>query len=209
MSWTLEHILILVAIAGVLAKWLQSACKRAGVGKSSPAEEKKVEFGDPELTEHTRKVREDIHRKIEARRGQYAQSSPASSPMSETPPVIQLRECSREANMPAGRERGEMGNLLQQLTTVAEREKQKQHDKARREAEIRERQAALSQELEEVKFMHEAALHRTAFELTLGDQRIASARSARTGVIQDLGDRKTLCRAIVLREVLGKPVVLH
>lgn len=205
MDWIFDHIWVLLAIAAVIARVLN---KRKEGGESSgdtTAPAKEYEFDDPELAERTRKIREEIQRKIAERRGQYtqppalptAQQRPVAverSPEASTPPNT-LPEILREVLLP--KPQSDLPPPLKKRVMTVNA------------AEEAERQAALMEKLQEAELMKAAAQKRAAFEASIADQEPAALQQARTGLLDDLRSPQALRRAFVLREVLGPPVALR
>lgn len=206
MKWLFENPWVLVVIAGLVAQVLK-ALNRGSRGASEqeePPTAKEFEFEDAELAERTRKIREDIRRKIEERRGQHTRppeppsEQPRFSPQDRSPeampsPVMGLPELIREVMQPR---------------TAAEPPVLSRSD-SRREAEEIERQAALMEQLKEAELMKAAAQRRIAFEAEISDKQEGLRTQARGAVLDDLRDPAALRRAFILREVLGPPVALR
>ncbi|MES1194251.1 MAG: hypothetical protein ABUL65_00060, partial [Opitutus sp.] len=77
-------------MAGALAYWLNER-RKAGQEEAPPPHVSKT-FEDPELAERTRKIREEIQRKIDQRARGYVQPQVPVSPVThESPPPI-IRE---------------------------------------------------------------------------------------------------------------------
>jgi hypothetical protein len=205
MDWIFEHIWVLLAIAGVVAKIMQARGQKSAsdTGRQTPDKPKEYEFEDPALAERTRKIREEIQRKIEERRGQHmrpAVPQPASEPPrlapgqrspEATPPVLTLPEVIREVLQPAPPPVSH--SRLEELQA----------------AEEAERQAALEEQLREAELMRAAAQRRVAFEAATADKEPGDRLETRTAVLDDLRDPLALRRAFILREVLGPPVALR
>lgn len=204
MNWLLDNIWVLLAIAGVVAKVLQSVRgQKPGAGDGPAEPPKEYEFEDPDLAERTRKIREEIQRKIEERRGQHMRPAvpqaepepprlaPGQSSPQATPPVLTLPEVIREVIQP---------EAPPIYSTRADE---------MRAAEEAERQAALEEQLREAEQMRAAAQRRAAFEAATADNTTIAREGARAGVLEDLRDPAALRRAFILREVLGPPVALR
>jgi hypothetical protein len=190
MRWALDHLQLIIAIAGSVAWWLnQRRLARKG-GEEPP---KETAFEDPELAERTRRIREEIQRKIEQRARGYASEQPTlpRDQPAAPPPVPIVREVVGRAPEPPPLSRGTAARLETQ-----------------RNAEILEQQAALVEQLRQAAEMKAAALRRTQFEshLSSSDEVAGVARSALT---EDLRNPESLRRAFILREILGPPVALR
>jgi hypothetical protein len=198
MDWIFDNIWVIVAIAAVIARMFG---KKEQGDEAEGQPKKEYEFEDPELAERTRKIREEIQRKIAERRGEpvpppIPQSQPATierSPEATTPPAT-LPEIFREVMQP--RPAPVPPPLLRRAMTV-------------NLAEEAERQAALMEKLKEAELMKAAAQRRLAFEASIADKETTELKQARAGVVEDLRSPAALRRAFVLREVLGPPVALR
>ena len=197
-QWILDNLFAVFIIAGVLAQLLQAIRgKKAEQEQARPDAPEDDSFGDPELAERTRRIREDIQRKIaERQRGGTPPALPREepvafepvSPFEEEPPP--LREViAREASRPA----------------AAAHSRWEQE----RAAEILEQQAAMAERLRQLQEMKEAAARRAAFEAKTVSP-VAQARQQRRGeLLGELRDPAALRRAFLMREVLGPPVGLR
>ena len=200
MDWILNNIWVLVAIATVIARLLMKRNQGDAASGGQPAAPKEYEFKDPELAERTRKIREEIQRKIAERRGQHLQppvlppEEPRPVPIERSPeattPPLTLPEIFREVMQPAP------PPLLRRTVAV-------------NLAEEAERQKALVEKLEAAEAMKVAAQRRAALAQAAADRALAALPPVRTGLLDDLGSPQALRRAFVLREVLGPPVALR
>lgn len=197
-DWIFDHLWVLIAIASVVARLLmkRKADDSQHGGPSAPAKE--YEFEDPELAERTRKIREEIQRKIAERRGQH--TLPPVLPQARPAPVVR----SPEATVPPV-------TLPEILRDVLQPKPEPTPQPVRRAAVVNmaeeaERQAALMEKLKEAELMKAAAQRRIAFEASVADKEPAALQKARAVVLDDLRDPQALRRAFVLREVLGPPV---
>ena len=189
MDWALKHLQLIIAIAGAVAWWLNQR-KQAKMGTEEPRKE--VTFDDPELAERTRRIREEIQRKIEQRARSYTQ--PVPTPVEEHEPVGPppiFREVVVRAPEPPPLSRAAAAQLEDQRT-----------------AGILEQQAALTEQLRQAGEVKAAALARTQFESQISSG-MEAAVVARSALAEDLRDPATLRRAFILREILGPPVALR
>lgn len=192
MKWIkllLDNAWAVVVIAGVLMQLIQAITKKKGVGDESvPGQEpKEFEFEDPELAARTRKIREEIQRKIAQRQRGAVESEAADA--SESPPIIREVVVAAPQSAPAMRSSSRLD--------------------AQRQAEILEQQAAWQEKLQEAKLMKEAAAKRTEFEQAIADHAGEKRTATRAIVLGDLRSPEALRRAFILREVLGPPVALR
>ena len=185
MDWILEHARLLFIIGGGIAWWLNQR-KQAQAGEDA-SPKKDATFDDPDLAERTRKIREEIQRKIEQRARGYANEQstlPRSVPV-VPPPVIR-----------------EVAVVRPPVQSAARIE-------AQRQAEILEQQAALMEKLREAQTMKTGAQKRIEFEAATSDHSGDARVASRVLVLDDLRSPAALRRAFILREVLGPPVCLR
>lgn len=206
LKWLLENPWVVIVIAGLVAQVLKALNRGApgAAGGEEPPVAKEFEFEDAELAERTRKIREDIRRKIEERRGQHTRPpepmperpplAPADrSPEATPPPVMGLPELIREVLQPQAAVEPPVISRAESL----------------RDAEEAERQAALMEKLREAELMKAAAQRRVAFEEEISDKQEKMLTQTRGVVLDDLRDPAALRRAFILREVIGPPVALR
>ena len=207
MRWIFENLNLIIVIAGAIAWWLnQRARERAGESADydndgTPEVPPREQFEDPELAERKRKIREEIQRKIEARRRSgegYTRTDLEDSPPEESfepPPVLPRRVAVepppvvRRVEVPAP----EPGSL----------------SGTRRMAELLEQQATLAQKLQQAKDMKAVVQRRVAFEQSTVDTRSSDRKENRRAVIAELRDPEALKRAFIQREILGPPLGLR
>lgn len=197
MKWVqllLDNVWAVIIIGGVLLQLFQAITKKKSGDEAAPGQpeqSREFEFDDPELAERTRRIREEIQRKIAQRQrgGAEPESAPVAEPMAmevnEPPPLV------REVPQPSPQER--TGSRLD----------------AQRQAEILEQQAVWQEKLIEAKRMKESASKRTEFEEATADHSASKRAATRSTVLGDLRSPEALKRAFILREVLGPPVALR
>lgn len=203
-DWILNHIWVVVVLAGLVAKVLQAVRGNTpAAGKDAAPPEERV-FADPELAERTRKIREEIRRKIAERRGQSGPPSvpdPARaklrredrSPEATPPPtVLELPPMVRKMLSP-------VPPPVPPPLTV---------ESAGAAAELA-RQAALAEQLRRVVPLKTGEERRAAFANSIADKEQAALVIGRGALLDDLHSPDALRRAFVLREVLGPPVALR
>ena len=191
MDWILNHMQVVIAIAGVVAYWLNQQRRVGGPDEAPPHEEKS--FEDPELAERTRRIREEIQRKIEQRARGYAHEQPTlpHDEPAEPPPLIREVVIARQPESPP-------------LSRTA-----KSHLAEQRTAEMLEQQASLVEQLRQAQEMKAASLRRTQFETEVAGKEEQAKVAVRAALGDDLRDPASLRRAFVLREILGPPVALR
>lgn len=184
MNWILDHLQIVIALAGAFAWWLK---QRGAAGKGAPPPpHREATFEDPALAERTRRIREEIQRKIEQRTRGGPARPPAPAPLTSTPPPLMREVVVRE---PAARSASRAD--------------------VRREAQILEEQAALREKLREAEVMRTARQKRVEFEQAAAGATMGGQLTTSSDVLEELRDPPTLRRAIILREILGPPVALR
>jgi hypothetical protein len=190
MNWIWDHLQLIIAVAGAVAWWLNQH-KRAQAGEEEAPPPEEPTFADPVLAERTRRIREEIQRKIDQRAKGYAAEQPRQpvrSDVEEPPPVF-----AEEVEAPP---------------PVVPRRVSARPDAAR-QAEILEQQASLLEQLQAVKVMKAAEQKRVAFEAATADHTAEALAQTRLTVLEDLQAPESLRRAFILREVLGPPVALR
>jgi hypothetical protein len=188
MDWVSDHLQFIIAAAGAIAWWLNQRRQSPTEGEEA-APPPETTFDDPELAERTRKIREEIQRKIAERARGYPTEQP-TLPHDEPaePPLV------REVVVPPAPPMSRRGR------TALE---------AQRQAEILEEQATLAERLREAEQMKIAAQKRARYAAATADNSNAARSLSRSTVLDDLRDPAALRRAFILREVLGPPVALR
>lgn len=190
-DWIQANLVLVLAIAGGIASWLNKR-RQDAAGESDAAPSPERSFEDPELSERTRRIREEIQRKIAQRNSAPTSAPPLSSEPADAP---ELPPIFREIFAPEPRP-------VPARPAVS-------HAESVRTAEILEQQAALAEQLKQAKEMKAAALRRQQYEAEIADKQVAAV-VAQTGALKDdLRNPAALRRAFVLREVLGPPVALR
>jgi hypothetical protein len=203
-NWILDHFQFVIAVAAALAAWLNDRRKKAA-GESGSGED-----GEPASTvtgedDQTRRIQEEIRRKIAERRGQEAPAPAAAEGPSEawhqpTPPVIAPRPIAQELP-PVLRD-----IFAKRIEDVRQREEAASRARARAEQEQlrqREEQEAAARE-REVGLLRQMQVQRDAEASVAG-----AASVARAAWRRQLRDPQSVRQAVVLREVLGTPVGLR
>lgn len=203
MNWLAHNLQVIIAIAGAIAWWLTQRKRGDSAGDSAPAEKT---FSDPELAEQTRRIREEIRRKIEQRnRGAGRSAGAPPAPVQPLPPGAG----GLPGLPPLLRELVEVQAPEPPVTVSAAPRADPGHAAVERQAEILEQQAALADQLRMAKEMKEAELRRLQFEQTVADHEGSRVAALRGALEEDLRSPESLRRAFLLREVLGPPVALR
>lgn len=188
MDWIFDHLQLIIAAAGAIAWWLNKR-RQEPAGEEAPPRHQEETFEDPALAERTRKIREEIQRKIADRaRGDPTESPVAPGVDPQEPPVV------REVVVRS------VPSVLRPSASRLE---------TQRQAEILEEQATLAERLREAELMKAAAIKRAHYEAATMDQSVAARTLSRSTALGDLHDPAALRRAFILREVLGPPVALR
>lgn len=201
MDWILDNLQIIIAVAGAIAYWLNARKKEQagepadydGDGKPDvnlpQAGRSMREHGDTmEEDENTRRIQEEIRRKIAERQGGGGYQPPPYVPSPAdvlTPAEIEARERRQAAE--ARREEAE-----------------------REAAEVLERQQALANQIAalQARRAEEAREAKAVWASEAQPARAAAIKGVRddVGLLGELRNARSLRKAIVLREVLGTPV---
>jgi hypothetical protein len=180
MEWVLDHLQILFLVAIAVVAILQRLKKATGDAGSAPAAP-----ADPEEEARTRRIQEQIRRRIMERRGlapaeqSTTEATPSPVPFPAAPPLIEEVRPFRVEPPPA-------------VAAAA---------------------LAAQSMAAELKRQQEMLQRVSDFEASKRVRTAAAAESARTTLAErplpDLRSHTGLRRAIVLREVLGPPVGLR
>ena len=191
MDWILDHLWVLLAAAGAIAQMLIKSKSQGKEDTEAPPQEKNSE--EQRLADQTRRIREEIQRKIVQRRRGAASLERQSESVTEPDPEM-------ERDVPP---------LVQQIfTTPRQAREMTSHVEAQHQAEILERQATLAEQLAQAVAMKASLQKRTTFETNISESDATNDRS-RGALVGELRDPAALRRAFVLREILGPPVALR
>jgi hypothetical protein len=200
MDWLLNHVFVLFIVAAAVANVVQKA-KRAGTQQQAR------KALDPDATERTRRVQEEIRRKIAERSGRALSETQSVAP----PPVVRP-----SAAPPARNIFQELARQMAEAKKLAEmREQERTGAEARSQQRVEDEQK--SRELAEAQHLAEAqrTLQKqrqtvaTAVAYRAADVETAATNDARDRLRADLREPDSLRRAWVLREILGPPVGLQ
>jgi hypothetical protein len=207
-DWVFDNLQVILVIAGVIAYWInqrrrEKAGEEAdydgdGIPENRPVRQD-LGGGDPEADERARRIQEEIRRKILARRGESPTEAPPPLPGSGPDPT----------HAPPPVAGGTLGELLRRA--IEEVRDPAAEARAAAEQAARERQRQM---LEQMRGLEEEARITRERAASLAAAAAASAASVsrprrRGSLVGDLRDPESLRRAIVLREVLGKPAGLR
>ena len=201
MNWIFDHLQLVIVAAAAIAYWLNQAKDKgrdAANGTSRETADRPAQAAAEDF-ERTRRIQEEIRRKIA---GRQATGVPTPPPLTEpsdrplAPPLVAPRPVA-EGYARGLRERLEARLAQMQAREeagAAAREKQRQQEGQRRL--IEEQKLAVQR----LAALEPAAARPTATE--------ANAQTSR-GWRDELRDHRSARRAMVLREVLGAPVGLR
>ena len=157
-----------------------------------------------EQAERTRRVQEEIRRKIAERRGSAADVRPSPTVRERIPPLV--RPAQTPPLDPFG---GPMRRIIRELEAAAEKRLEPQPDpEEAARAAVLERQQRLAAEMRALESAR-LAQQRRAGEIAVAAAKAPSriARFPAGGDVRaGLRDPRELRRAVVLREILGAPV---
>ncbi|HVZ65235.1 MAG TPA: hypothetical protein VG936_11735 [Lacunisphaera sp.] len=205
MDWISHNLQVIIAIAGAIAWWLTQRKRGDTTVDSEPAEKT---FSDPELAERTRRIREEIQRKIDQRnRGMGQGAGAPAAPVRPLP--LPAGEVGLPGLPPILRELIEVHAPEPPVIRTAPARPTQDRAVVERQAEILEQQAALAEQLRMAKEMKEAELRRLQFEQSVADHESSRVAALRGALDDDLRSPESLRRAFLLREVLGPPVALR
>jgi hypothetical protein len=208
MDWIQDHLQLVIAVAGAIAYWLTQRKKdQAGEptdydGDGQPDNlPKEAQFEDPELAERTRKIREEIQKKIEERRRGGAGYERPAAP-AEPPPIHEAEPQPAQMELPPP--------LVREVVVRAAPPQPEPWGElaSRRQAELREQQDAVDAQLKQAQEMKAAAMRRLEFEAKLSAEKTAAV-GRQSALLDELRKPDSLRRAILLREILGPPVALR
>ena len=199
MNWILEHLQLVIALAGGIAYWLKqrSDAKAANDPRAQPAT-----MAEGDDADRARKIREEIMRKIAERRG-GAGATPATTPSEEKkfplPPLVR-------PVAPLDTFGGPARPVIRRSAPVAQAPVMA---KGESDEAVLARQERLAQQMRELESQRVVTLKRAT--VVAEATRVAEGISERaaSAVRQNLRDPRSVRHAIILREVLGTPVGLR
>ena len=219
MDWIFDHLQIIVFIAGIIAYWINQR-RREKAGESAdydgdgvpetPTVRRKLDPAepDPEEAERTRRIQEEIRRKILQRH------EDRTGPMAEPPslPGPTVTESRPSLPNPTAAPRPVAGGQLPDvLRRVLEQVRDPEAERrAAADRAVRERQRQLQEQLAALEAERLAAQSRATSKVEAAEAEATVRREERElSLTGDLRGAKNLRRAVVLREVLGPPVGLR
>jgi hypothetical protein len=201
MSWILDNLQIVIAVAAAFAYWLNQRKKGGDPadqdGDGRPDDPRGEVTLDRDETERTRRIQEEIRRKIAERAGGGPINVPPPAP--EPPPLF--RE-DMTAPRPVASSPMPQRTFTRQATPApAQPARNLGYEGAlQRQLDLAEQMRNLEQNRQSIK-RRAAVIAKTAAD--------AAPSAAHTAILSDLRGTHNLRRAMVLREVLGPPVGLR
>ncbi len=195
MRWLIENPQILFIIGGAIAYWLNER-RKAKEGREM-AEEAEREPDADEMAERTRRIQEEIRRKIEERQGRLA-----------TPPPLVRVETVRETAVPPPLAPAPRPVVIAAETAPGADEIESVLEQQRRYAEQLDRLAA-AERASQAATPGAVPLTMAAYEASAQARAAVPTIIRGESVLAGLRDRDALRRAIVLREILGAPKALQ
>ena len=192
-DWLLRHpvlIFLIVAGASSLIKKLKSSADESSAPQSRPQP-----YDDTEDAERTRRLQEEIRRKIAERRGQIP--APPPLPSKVPPPLFPV---------PSWAEPKEERSPYKVEEPVARVETVPVADP------ILAQQRELAEQLAAIKTAQHVEVNRASWQISKPAETEAEAVIARADDVyglRELRNARSLRKAIILREVLGPPVALR
>ena len=206
MNWVLEHLQVLIAVAAAIAYYLN---RRRSGATDIEEEPRERGVGMDEQAERTRRVQEEIRRKIAERRGISTEPGSQTTSRERIPPLV--RPSQVPPLDPFG---GPMRRVVRKIEEAAEkvqRSIESDDQPAARTAELA-RQARLAEQMEQLETERAEQQRRAVAIERLQRQRQDAAKIfpvQRLDVRAALRDSDGIKRAIILREILGPPVSLR
>ncbi len=205
-DWILSHLVQVLTVVFVLVSVIKGFRQSGRSGEQRPVELP----GDIEEQRRVREIQETIRRKIAERRGgTEARPEEANAPAEVVPPLHQPRPVSPPAR-PHPFEEFPRHVLVERepLPSRVEPPRLAQSNRAELERQVRLADELRSVEETRLQLARRAA-HRATEKSEAAQAHGALLTASRERLLLDLGDRHSLRRAWVLREVLGPPVALR
>lgn len=219
LDWILENLGLVIVLTITALSFLRGMFRAGKPDESGPVVRRSRMEGeeDPEAAERTRRIQEEIRRKIAERQGRAVVVEETREPAlgrAEPPPLLPPTRVP-----PVDPFGGSMRKILRKIEEAAEQRRESaqeifepaESEGLRRQRELEEQlRVAEAQRAETRRRAQEVAAreiaaggtHKTAWAT-------ASVKVPGAGVREELKDPRALRRAFVLREVLGPPVGLR
>jgi len=193
MDWVLENIRLIIIVGGAIAYWLnqrRKAREEQESGDAPPSQPFNQDDPFGEDTERTRRVQEEIRRKILERMG-----GGMTPPVVAAPPVLQKTVSAQP----------------QQPKVIAPRQPERTEEQwVASDLAMLEHQQQLAARLHELQTQRRDLADPSAAFAKKTEQTMSAAKVAVPGtLLADLRSPASARRAILMREVLGTPVGLR
>jgi hypothetical protein len=209
MNWIFDNVQLVIVIASAFAYWLNQ--RRQGAEEKPPPES--TLENDREHYEELRrrkKIQDDIRRKIAERRGE------ASPPVQSSQRQTQGDRPSPQSPQPVEPAAPEIPPFLRELMGIPEAEPERAAPPPMPEvAPVSDRQSRMEAELRELEVKRkEAEAMAAKVRSSAKAKKLRAATRAGSDNMSDrewlatLRNSKSARRAVVLREILGKPIAL-
>jgi hypothetical protein len=207
MNWIFDNMQIVIVVASAFAWWLNKRREDAALDEESPSTPKSNE--DYAEIERRRKIQEDIRRKIAERRSGSSPTNPQpqSSPRQSRP--------SPQSTQPVEPAAPEIPPFLRELMgipdpePVARRPEPPAMPVVNRQSEMQAEMRRLEATRQEAE-AKAANLRRSMPNSNPGSRRTKSGSGGDDRrLLTALRDKKSARRAIILREILDKPIALR
>jgi len=197
MRWVFENIQILFVIAGAIAVWLVKARRLQELRKEAKAELGREPTAD-EIAERTRRIQEEIRRKIVERQGGPAatEEEVENETLYPSPPVVRRTATSVPPPLPPTVVSIETAPGAAAMDRALAEQRRISEQLARLEARQKIADVAMAAAAGSSHGATEAAF-------AIAPAAAVAAGNRRTRLLDDLRERDSLRRAIVLREILG------
>lgn len=206
-DWILSHLVQVITVVFVLISVIKGFRQSGRTGEQRPVELP----GDIEEQRRVREIQDTIRRKIAERRGGTdARPQEATTPPADVPPPLhQPRPVSAPARPhPFGEPARPV--LVEREPLPSRLEPPRLVPSNRAELERQERLADELRSVEETRVqLARRAAHHATEKSEAAQAHGALLTASRERLLLDLGDRHSLRRAMVLREVLGPPLALR
>jgi hypothetical protein len=206
MRWVFENLQVIIAVAGAIAYWLvQRQRAKQGLpptdedGRVIPSAAAPTTVTDIDEAERTRRIQEEIRRKIAERR-----SGTPTTP--REPPTVVPAPARTEATPPPVFPEP-MQEMMRELQKRFAPEPSAPAPEPEIDREAVARQRDLDEKFQALEAAKRAAQKRAA--IIAEAEVVASTPSMSDTWITDLRDPQNIRRAIILREILGPPVGLR
>ena len=205
MNWILEHLQLVLAIAGAFAFWLKQRSEAKSPGKETARPVQPATMEEADDAERARKIREEIMRKIAERRGEVAKPQPAAR--QEEPKTFKFPPLVRP-HAPVDTFGGPSRPVILR-PEPAKAAPPVLVAKGESHEAVLARQERLAGQMRELEEKRALTLRRATVEAEVKREADGVWHRAASNVREELRDPRALRHAMILREILGKPVALQ